>query len=173
MPELLLKSGWMWLQGAVVSWMIFNPVGRVRQGVNLQVDLYADHPAALVLIWKMQDECSLLYKESIWKRKKKMLWVPRAFVKHCWMGASASRGDSGCHCRNWKKLYPGCFTLKVEVPTCGVMVMDVQTKGSRLTHFFFTFEVIGLAHGACHSVMTQENPLSEIPFSHFILHRLF
>lgn len=43
MPELLLKSGWMWLQGAVVSRMIFNPVGRVRQGINLQVDWYADH----------------------------------------------------------------------------------------------------------------------------------
>lgn len=94
--------------------------------------------------------------------------VPRAFVKHCWMGVSASRGDTGCHSRNWKKLYPGCFTLKVEVPTCGMMAMDIQTKGTRLTHLFSTFEGIGLAHSACHSVMTQTNPLSEIPFSHFI-----
>lgn len=68
----------MWLQGAVVSWTIFNPVGRVRQGVNLQVDLYADHCAALVLIWKMQDERSLFYKENIWKGKKDAL-SPKSF----------------------------------------------------------------------------------------------
>lgn len=79
MLELLLKSAWMWLQGAVVSWMIFNPVGRVRQDVNLQVDLYADHPAALVLIWKMQEECCLLYKEIDWKEKKNDALSPKRF----------------------------------------------------------------------------------------------
>lgn len=82
MPELLLKSACdfrMWLQGAVVSWTIFNPVGWVRQGVNLQVDLYADHPAALVLIWKMQEECSLLYKEIDWKGKKIDALSPKRF----------------------------------------------------------------------------------------------
>lgn len=35
MPELLLKSGLMWLQGAIVSWMNFNPFGTAREGINL------------------------------------------------------------------------------------------------------------------------------------------
>lgn len=155
MPELLLKSAWMWLQGAVVSWTIFNPVGRVRQGVNLQVNLYADHPAALLLIWKMQEECSLLYKESAEKGK----------IKRC----SESQElllKTVCHSRNWKKLCPKCFSLNVEPLTSGMMVMDA--KSTRLIHLFLTFEGVGLSHSACHSVMTQMNPLSEIAFSHFI-----
>lgn len=159
MPELLLKSAWMWLQGAVVSWTIFNPVGRVRQGVNLQIDLYADRPAALVLIWNMQEECSLLYKEIDWKGKKRCSESQELLLK-------TARGDTVCHSRNWKKLYPRCFSLNVELLTSGMMVMDA--KGTRLIHLFFTFEGIGLTHSACHSVMTQMNALSEITFSHFI-----
>lgn len=129
MPELLLKSGWMWLQGAVVSRMIFNPVGRVRQGINLQVDWYADHPATLISIWKMQDECSLLYKESMWKGKK-MLWLLRALVKHHWMGVMASKASTGWPSRSWKKLYPECFPFKVkEMTICGKIGVGIETKG--------------------------------------------
>lgn len=159
MPELLLKSAWMWLQGAVVSWTIFNPVGRVRQGVNLQVNLYADHPAALLLIWKMQEECSLLYKEITEKEKKRCSESQELLLK-------TARGDTVCHSRNWKKLCPRCFSLNVEPLTSGMMVMDA--KDTRLIHLFLIFEGIGLNHSTCHSVMTQMNPLSEIAFSHFI-----
>lgn len=46
MPELLLKSGLMWLQGAIVSWMNFNPFGTAREGINLRANWHADHSTA-------------------------------------------------------------------------------------------------------------------------------
>lgn len=51
------------------------------------------------------------------------------------LGRSINILNLRCQCRNWKKLYPGLFTLKVEVPTCDMMVMDVHTKGTRPIFF--------------------------------------
>lgn len=136
MPELLLKSGRRWLRKAVVSWMSFNPVGRDRKSIHLQIVWYADHPATLILTWKMQDKCSLLYKKCIWKGKK-MLWVLTAFFKHCCTGVEETLDVIPEFIRN---RIPWCFSLKAEGrPTCCVMCTDILTKNTRIVSSFFHF----------------------------------
>lgn len=62
----------------------------------------------------------------------------------------------GYDCRGWKKLSAGCFTIKAEVLTCSMVVMAVQMHFSPLRALDPPTVSV--------SVMTQMNPLAEIPF---------